>query len=503
MPMKPCLALACICGLLVALLLVSGAAPALFVPHLQRDLIGLLAVAFGLIGLRSLHAQGEARAGVGDHSPSVPAREPTEIASLVAANARMSEALRQRQQLLDDQLRRHAGQLENLAGQHTLELRRSRDLLRIVFDNLPEGLLLLHSDGTLLAANNSFCRLIVGRLPRQVVGQSYRLLWQELARQSELELTSQGPSESGAPLIPDEGVAFHREAASWRVLGTDLVGQQRWYTVNRIPVVGPQGELSQYLECWKDITHQEELQRRLLLTEQMTSLGRLAASVAHEVGNPLQSAMGCLELCGEDGSLSAGSREYLDLALGELRRLSRTMDGLRNLYRPPQISWEQVDLNQIVLQVAQFTGSQFNKSQVCLELALDPQLPPISGQPDALRQVLLNLLLNAQQAMLGGGTISLSTHQKPTDRACRVVVQDTGIGMGLEQLRRLFEPFHSGKAQGVGLGLYLCRQIIEQHAGQIEVTSQPGQGTLITVLLPWSEARPAHNHTSDHQTILK
>ncbi len=105
--------------------------------------------------------------------------------------------------------------------------------------------------------------------------------------------------------------------------------------------------------------------------------------------------------------------------------------------------------------------------------------------------------------MLGGGTISLSTHQKPTDRACRVVVQDTGIGMGPEQLRRLFEPFHSGKAQGVGLGLYLCRQIIEQHAGQIEVTSQPGQGTLITVLLPWSEARPSHNHTSDHPTILK
>lgn len=391
---------------------------------------------------------------------------------------------------LVEQLRSYTGRLESLVEGHTHELRRSRDLLRVVFDNLPEGLLLMTGDGTLLAANNAFGRAIVGRIPRDVVGRSYRQLWEELAQNTELQLTPQGPAEDDTPLIPPVGAQLSGKPATWRVLSTDLVGQQRWYAVERTPVLGLQGEEDQFLERWRDITHHEVLQRRLLLTEQMTSLGRLAASVAHEVGNPLQSAMGCLELCREDRQLSAGAREYLDLALGELSRMSRTMDSLRNLYRPPQINWESVQLNQIVRQVAQFTRGQLEKARVRLELELDEELPPISGQPDALRQVLLNLTLNAQEAMPRGGTIKVSTHRKPTDRLCRIVVQDTGVGIGREQLDYLFEPFRSGKAQGVGLGLYLSKQIVEQHGGQITITSQPGQGTIVTMLLPWSEARP-------------
>lgn len=392
---------------------------------------------------------------------------------------------------LVEQLRRHAGQLEGLVERHTEELRRSRDLLRIVFDNLPEGLLLLDADGTLLAANNAFCRGIIGRLPREVVGRDYRRLWGEIAGQTDLELVPQGPSESGAPLVPPADVEFYRRPATWRVLGTDLVGQRRWYSVDRIPVVGLRGSLDQYLERWSDITHQEELQRRLLLHEQMTSLGRLAASIAHEVGNPLQSAMGCLELCREEAGLGARSREYLDLALGELDRMSRTMDSLRNLYRPPQISWERVDLNQILRQVARFTQRQLVKARIRLELELDERLPPITGQPDALRQVFLNLTLNAQEAMPEGGTIRVSSSRKATDRMCQVVIEDTGVGMSAEQQTHLFEPFRSGKAQGVGLGLYLSKQIIDQHTGHIDVASRQGQGTTITVLLPWSDAGPA------------
>jgi signal transduction histidine kinase/nitrate/nitrite-specific signal transduction histidine kinase len=392
---------------------------------------------------------------------------------------------------LIEQLRRYAGQLEGLVEQHTEELRRSRDLLRIVFDNLPEGLLLIDADGTLLAANNAFCRGIVGRLPRHIVGRDYRALWNDIAGHDELNLKPQGPSESGAPLLPPEGEGFHRKPASWRVLGTDLVGQQRWYSVDRIPVVGLRGELDQYLERWRDITHQEELQRRLLLHEQMTSLGRLAASIAHEVGNPLQSAMGCLELCREDGNLNELAREYLELALGELDRMSRTMDSLRSLYRPPQINWELVQLNQIVRQVALFTQRQLDKARIRLELDLDENLPAIIAQPDALRQVFLNLALNAQEAMPGGGSIRIHTCRKDTDRMCQVTITDTGLGMSEEQQEHLFEPFRSGKAQGVGLGLYLSKQIIDQHTGHIEVASHKGHGTTITVLLPWSDAGPA------------
>ncbi|MBX0328083.1 PAS domain-containing protein [Oscillochloris sp. ZM17-4] len=390
--------------------------------------------------------------------------------------------------------RQHTEQLGALVGRRTDELQRSRDLLRLVFDHLPEGLLLLDADGEILAANSTFCRSIVGRMPRETVGSRYHQLWRDLMQQSELSLTPQGPSESGVPLALAEGEAFTSIAASWRVLSSDMMGQQRWYAVERTPIAGPQGTAEQCLERWRDITQQEELQRRLLVHEQLTSLGRLAASVAHEVGNPLQSALGCLELCREDQGLSPLSHEYLDLALGELDRMARTMASLRNLYRPPQIVWEPVDLNQIIRQVGQFTQHQLDRTRVRLHLHLDGELPPITGQPDALRQVFLNLVLNAHEAMEQGGEIHVSTVHKPTDRICQVIIRDTGVGMSADQLAHIFEPFRSMKAQGVGLGLYLSRQIITQHTGHIEISSQLGQGTTIIMQFPWNDAGPWRPH---------
>lgn len=386
--------------------------------------------------------------------------------------------------------RQHSAQLEELVDRRTVELQRSRDLLRVMFDHLPEGLLLLSEAGEILAANNAFCRNIIGRIPRATVGLSYTQIWSDLAREAELTLAPQGRSESGVPILPPADGPFPLIMASWRVLSIDIVGQQRWYAVDRFPIYGAGGEPEQCLERWRDITQQEELQRQLLVHEQLSSLGRLAASIAHEVGNPLQSALSCLELCREDGGLSTNSREYLDLALGELDRMARTMASLRNLYRPPQIAWEQIHLNQLIRQVGQFTHRQLARTRVRLDLQLDEQLPPITGQPDALRQVLLNLVLNAQQAMAEGGEIQITTASKFTDRSCQITVRDTGAGMSADQLDHIFEPFRSLKAQGVGLGLYLSRQIIEQHTGHIEIASQLGHGTTITIQLPWSDAGP-------------
>jgi signal transduction histidine kinase len=390
---------------------------------------------------------------------------------------------------MSDDLHAYIQELEAALGRHTEELRRSRDLLRIVFDNLPEGLLLIDAAGALLAANNAFCRQIVGRRPQEVVGMDYRQLWVELAANGELSLSIQGPGDEAAAPAPPADQPFGDHAVAWRILCTDTVGQERWYSVERVPL-GEGPFANQWLERWRDVTRHEELQRRLLLHDQLASLGRLAASVAHEVGNPLQSAMACLELCREDRDIPTSPREYLTLAIGELERMARTMERLRHLYRPPQLTWEPVDLNQILHQVGQFTRRQLHQARVQLDLDLEDNLPSVVGQADALRQVFLNLILNAQEAMPQGGTVTVSSHRKETDRLCLVTVSDSGVGMSAEQLGHLFEPFRSGKAQGVGLGLYLSRQIIEQHTGHIEVKSQPDQGTKITVLLPWSDAPP-------------
>lgn len=383
-------------------------------------------------------------------------------------------------------------ELEHNLRQQAEELRRSRDLLRVIFDNLPEGLLFIDTTGCLLAANHSFCTQIIGRRPQAVVGVDYRQLWDDLAHSADLRLTIQGPSDEGQALIPGAEQSFGDQISQWRILCTDLVGQQRWFKVERVPLRN-ELEGQQWLERWRDVTRDEEIKRRLLLQDQLASLGRLAASVAHEVGNPLQSVMSCLELCREDRSIGQNSREYLSLAVGELERMARTMERLRQLYRPPQLAWEQLDLNQVLRQVAQFTRRKLHQAKVQLDLDLEYDLPLIMGQADALRQVFLNLILNAQEAMPQGGTIWVKAQRKATDRVCQVVVSDTGVGIGPDLLPHIFDPFRSGKAQGVGLGLYLSQQIIEQHAGSIEVQSHVGAGTTITVLLPWNDAAPQHD----------
>ncbi|RRR69218.1 MAG: PAS domain-containing protein [Candidatus Viridilinea halotolerans] len=391
-----------------------------------------------------------------------------------------------------NQLQDYIKELEANLRQQADELRRSRDLLRVIFDNLPEGLLLLDAHGTLLAANQTFCSHIVGRRPQDVVGCSYRQLWHDLAVNDGVQLTTQGPNDESQPLIPALDQSFGAQMNQWRILYTDLVGQQRWFKVERVPfqrdVIEPQ-----WIERWRDVTRDEALKRRFLLQDQLANLGHLAASVAHEVGNPLQSAMSCLELCREDRTIGQNSREYLNLALGELERMGRTMERLRQLYRPPQLEWEPVDLNQVLRQVTQFTRRKLHQERVQIDLDLAYDLPPIIGQADALRQVFLNLILNAQEAMPQGGTVWIASRHKATDRACQIVVSDTGVGISPELLPYIFEPFRSGKAQGVGLGLYLCQQIVEQHAGSIEVQSHLDAGTTFSVLLPWSDATPQHD----------
>jgi two-component system NtrC family sensor kinase len=161
---------------------------------------------------------------------------------------------------------------------------------------------------------------------------------------------------------------------------------------------------------------------------------------------------------------------------------------LRDLYRPPRQVWERVDPHQVIRAVQRITAAQLRRDRIKLELALAPDLAPVNAQPGALHQVLVNLVLNAAAAMPDGGTIAIATHSDASRRLSGFSVTDTGIGIGPGQLNRLFEPFATGTAQGLGLGLYLSHQIIQQHGGTIDVTSTVNVGTTVTVNLPWSEA---------------
>lgn len=396
--------------------------------------------------------------------PSLPAR----VWSMLTIFTNVAAAAFANLQLVA-QLHTRAEHLEEVVGERTRQLQHSRDLLRVVFDHLPDALLLLDAQGRVLAANDAFCRRVLGQSPQEAVGHTYQTLLERLRADGRLCFEEQGPGESAR-----------------RAVCAGAAGQQRWFEIDHYHI--PNAEPPQTIERWRDITRQEQLHRQLLLHEQLASLGRLAASVVHEVGNPLQGVRSCLDLCREDPDLPPAALEYLDLADRELERINQLLDRWRDLYRPAQLVWQPVDLNRLAELIQQISRRELTKRRIEMRCDLEPRLPAVRGQPDALRQVLLNLLLNAQEAMPEGGLLRLATRSEPRRRANLLEVCDSGRGISPERLERLFEPDQSRPAQQLGLGLYLSREIVRKHGGEIRVTSAVGQGTTVLISLPWSEA---------------
>jgi two-component system NtrC family sensor kinase len=245
----------------------------------------------------------------------------------------------------------------------------------------------------------------------------------------------------------------------------------------------------------KQLLHErKQAQAQLIHSEKMTALGRLTASIAHEINNPLQAVQGCLTLTEEE--LAGEKRQekvtrYLGIVGSEIQRIAAIVQRMRDFYRPAQEGLESTDLNDVLESVLQLVNKQLQHSGVTVERAFGDALPRIQANPDHLKQVFLNLVLNAVDAMPQGGTLHIATTLGHIQRdggqpqpAAFINIHDSGVGMSAETLSRLFEPFFTTKVEGTGLGLSISYGIIESHNGQITVESQLGMGTTVKILLP-------------------
>lgn len=243
-----------------------------------------------------------------------------------------------------------------------------------------------------------------------------------------------------------------------------------------------------------------ESQARLIQAEKMSALGRLTASIAHEINNPLQAVQSCLTLVKEELDEGGDPQEIhqdLEIATIEVARVATILKRLRDFYRPAREGIAPTDLHAVLSNVLELAHKQLQRSKVTVEREWAADLPFVSGNADHLKQVFLNLLLNAADAIgEQGGIIRLRTaadEMQGLDNrsvpAVRVEVSDTGAGISPEVLARLFEPFSTTKSEGTGLGLYISYEIVRAHNGQITATSQRGQGTTFTILLPAVQAK--------------
>lgn len=249
------------------------------------------------------------------------------------------------------------------------------------------------------------------------------------------------------------------------------------------PLYDLSGKFVGAVSVLKNITEEKRLQAQLIHSEKLAAMGRLAASLAHEINNPLQGVQGCLELVQGD-SLDPQQQEFLAMARKEVGRLTAMARDMLNYYRPSKGVSTRVNVPNLVQEVLVLSRGSLERAGIRVEVKWEPELPMIMGVEDQLRQVILNLVLNAIEAMPKGGTLRI--HGRVQDRWLGIQFADSGPGISAQDLPHVFEPFFTTKERGTGLGLAVSHSIVTNHGGRLTVDSETDKGSTFTVWLPLS-----------------
>jgi two-component system, NtrC family, sensor kinase len=272
-------------------------------------------------------------------------------------------------------------------------------------------------------------------------------------------------------------------------------GENRCANVAIAPLVSRNFEVVGRIIIVDDITERMELEAQLAQADKLSSIGLLAAGVAHEVNTPLAVISSYTQMLAKQVRGDQRVAPLLDKITQQTFRASEIVNGLLNFSRTGAAEFTALDVNHIIMETLKLLEHQFRASQVHLETSLEDALPPILGNSGKLQQVFLNLFLNAKDAMAAGGTLRVATQ---ANGHVAVDVSDTGSGIALEHVQRIYDPFFTtkltvseGQRRGTGLGLAVTYGIIQEHAGKIQVESQVGSGTTFHLEFPTAR-KPVH-----------
>jgi signal transduction histidine kinase len=248
-----------------------------------------------------------------------------------------------------------------------------------------------------------------------------------------------------------------------------------------IATVGSFVDLKERLEMERALRRTQE---QLLQSEKLAAMGRLTSQIAHELNNPLYGIMNTLELLKTEISPESKRRKVLEMALSETVRLSELLRKMLSFSKPDQEEKQAVDLNTVLDEILLLHQKQLQENDVKINTSFAKALPQINASKNQLRQVFLNLVANARDAMPDGGTLSVKTESDKDN--VNIEMSDTGIGIKEEHIKKIFDSFFTTKdaVKGVGLGLSVCYGFIKDHGGDIKVKSKLNEGTTFRITFP-------------------
>jgi PAS domain S-box-containing protein len=349
-----------------------------------------------------------------------------------------------------------------------VKIRESEKKYRDLYDNAPDIYLTHDSQGIILDCNESGVKMLGYEHKDELVGKPI------------FDFQPPHFQETYANLLPKRFSGLHIEGLELQLLKKD--GSIVDVSLNDNPIYDEKGNVVAIRCVFRDITAKKRLEEQLISMEKLASTGRLVASVAHEINNPLAGIINYLHLHSEE-TREEEKKKYLELAIKGCNRIAGIVKRLLESHQQVFEGKVSQDVNLSIRNVINFLESKLRLGNIKLVQELDANLPPVYCDPHQLEQVFTNIIINASDAMQEGGTLRVKAGVK--NEWVRIDFSDTGCGIPEKDLGKIFEPFFSTKGgSGTGLGLWVSYNIVKAHKGTIEVKSKEGTGTTVSIQLP-------------------
>ncbi len=357
------------------------------------------------------------------------------------------------------------------------KLARERKLLETVFQTMHEGIIVIDTEGVIEYANTAALKII--GLPSKEVGQA--VLWKvvpELART--LDFTTDGQFAAQSVVSREMELTYPEN----RYI--------RFYLLP-FPQREGEGEGDRCAVIISDVTEEKITTRELIESEKVSSLLMLAAGVAHELGNPINSLTIHLQLIRRrldklaQGKVNDKVLDSIEICAAEVERLDGIITHFLEAIRPSPPDMQDLDLTNVLEEVLEFQGKELEDAKISVDMALSEQVPIILGDRNQIKGVFFNILNNARESMSGSGKLKVNV--RSDDEFVYIQIGDTGTGIEQENLSKVFQPYFTTRESGHGLGMMIAQRIMRDLVGQIGIDSREGVGTVVTLQFPQKHRR--------------